>query len=110
MKDSLVRIYLAGPLFTAAELAYNKLIKDLILESLEDVRVYLPQEHEQEHVGFYAPSIFLADKTAIDESDIVVAVLDGSDVDSGTAWEVGYAYSPRNSCLWSSFRYSLVWT
>lgn len=29
----------------------------------------------------------------VNSSDIVVAVLDGVDVDSGTAWELGYAYS-----------------
>ena len=29
----------------------------------------------------------------MNSSDIVVAVLDGVDVDSGTAWEIGYAYS-----------------
>jgi nucleoside 2-deoxyribosyltransferase len=29
----------------------------------------------------------------VDSSDIVVAVLDGVDVDSGTAWEIGYAYA-----------------
>ena len=30
-------------------------------------------------------------KSAIDKSDLVLAVLDGSDVDSGTASEIGYA-------------------
>jgi nucleoside 2-deoxyribosyltransferase len=29
----------------------------------------------------------------LNSSDIVVAVLDGVDVDSGTAWEIGYAYA-----------------
>ncbi|MDD3246425.1 MAG: nucleoside 2-deoxyribosyltransferase, partial [Methanosarcina sp.] len=29
----------------------------------------------------------------VDTSDLVVAILDGVDVDSGTAWEIGYAYA-----------------
>lgn len=32
-------------------------------------------------------------RTAIDRSDGVVAILDGSDVDSGTAAEIGYAFA-----------------
>ena len=30
---------------------------------------------------------------ALDEADIVVAVIDGADADSGVAWEMGYAYA-----------------
>ena len=33
------------------------------------------------------------DRTAIDDSDAVVALLDGPQVDDGTAWEIGYAYA-----------------
>jgi nucleoside 2-deoxyribosyltransferase len=37
---------------------------------------------------------FENDVRGIDRSDIVLAILDGgSDVDSGTAWEMGYAYA-----------------
>jgi nucleoside 2-deoxyribosyltransferase len=31
----------------------------------------------------------------IDGSDVVVAIMDGADPDSGTSWEVGYAYGTR---------------
>ena len=37
--------------------------------------------------------IFSKNETAIKSSDIIVAVVDGADVDSGTAWEIGYAYA-----------------
>jgi nucleoside 2-deoxyribosyltransferase len=30
---------------------------------------------------------------SIDRSDVVLAVLDGSDADSGTCWECGYAFA-----------------
>jgi nucleoside 2-deoxyribosyltransferase len=38
-----------------------------------------------------ARSIYAADVAALDRADLVVANLDGADVDSGTAWEIGYA-------------------
>jgi len=38
-------------------------------------------------------SIFSKNVAAIDKADILVAVLDGVDVDSGTAWEIGYAHA-----------------
>ena len=37
--------------------------------------------------------IGLTNRTAIDRADAVVAVLDGADVDSGTAAEIGYAFA-----------------
>ena len=33
------------------------------------------------------------DRAAIDACDVVVALLDGMQVDDGTAWEIGYAYA-----------------
>jgi nucleoside 2-deoxyribosyltransferase len=32
---------------------------------------------------------------ALEKSDIIVAVIDGADADSGTAWEMGYAYAQK---------------
>lgn len=32
-------------------------------------------------------------KNALDECNLVVALLDGPQVDDGTAWELGYAYA-----------------
>ncbi|RXE56791.1 nucleoside 2-deoxyribosyltransferase [Methanoculleus taiwanensis] len=88
------RIYLAGPLFTEAELAYNLVLYDLLTRHLFDV--YLPQEvgdnsscrDREEH-----RAIFDRHVRALREADIVVAVCDGADADSGTAWEMGYAYA-----------------
>lgn len=39
-----------------------------------------------------------SNQEGIDSSDIVVAVLDGPDVDSGTASEIGYAFA-REKCI-----------
>jgi len=38
-------------------------------------------------------SIFKGNIDAIDACDFLVVILDGPDVDSGTAWEIGYAFS-----------------
>ena len=86
------RIYLAAPLFSEAEREYNQVVAGLLKENLFDV--YLPQDtgdnnakrDEREHV-----QIFEQNKKALESADLVVAIIDGADADSGTAWEMGYA-------------------
>lgn len=88
------RIYLAGPLFSEAERAYNLILRDLLTRHLFDV--YLPQEAgdtnparcREEHRAIFAQNLW-----ALRDADIVVAVIDGADADSGTSWEMGYAYA-----------------
>ncbi|RXA20840.1 nucleoside 2-deoxyribosyltransferase [Methanosarcina sp. MSH10X1] len=86
------KIYLAGPLFSHAELEYNRKLKDLLLKGF---LVFLPQEDAEETTDEREKqnqeSIFKKCVRGVDDSDLVVAVLDGVDVDSGTAWEIGYA-------------------
>ncbi|MBF0525740.1 MAG: nucleoside 2-deoxyribosyltransferase, partial [Deltaproteobacteria bacterium] len=43
--------------------------------------------------------IFKLCKTDLDDTDILIAWLDGTQVDDGTAWEVGYFYARRHSDL-----------
>jgi len=85
------RVYLAGPLFSEAERVFNRTVRDLLEAHL--FRVYLPQEAAE------APgrepdadrSIYTGHVAALRDTDVVVAVCDGPDADSGTAWEMGYA-------------------
>ena len=88
-------IYLAGPLFTHAELEYNCKLRDMMIK--KGFSVFLPQEDAEdaaaEHEKQNQECIFKKCLVGVNSSDIVVAVLDGVDVDSGTAWEIGYAYS-----------------
>jgi nucleoside 2-deoxyribosyltransferase len=58
--------------------------------------VFLPQENEP---GKDAAGIFAADKAGIDWADGLVAIMDGPDPDSGTCWEVGYAYGTKKSIV-----------
>jgi nucleoside 2-deoxyribosyltransferase/predicted secreted protein len=88
------RVYLAGPLFSDAEKAYNLRISSLLQEHL--FQVYLPQligddTHSRDRKAHR--EIFETHRRALEHSDMVVAVIDGADADSGTAWEMGYAYA-----------------
>jgi len=84
-----VRIYLAGPLFTTPERDWNAALAARLEAAGHEV--FLPQAHEPA-----APSgqaIFEQDLAGLTWADTVVAITDGPDPDSGTAWECGYAYA-----------------
>jgi nucleoside 2-deoxyribosyltransferase len=84
-----VKIYLAGPLFSTPERDWNDGLAARLTAGGHDV--YLPQAHPApERTG---RAIFLKDLEALDWADGVVAIMDGPDPDSGTAWECGYAYA-----------------
>jgi nucleoside 2-deoxyribosyltransferase len=85
-----MKLYFAGPLFSAAERAWN----EDVVRGLRDGghEVFLPQD--QEH-GKDAAGIFSTDVGGIDWADALVAIMDGTDPDSGTAWECGYAYGKK---------------
>jgi nucleoside 2-deoxyribosyltransferase/predicted secreted protein len=88
------RVYLAAPLFSRAEKAYNISLFEIL--SSHFFEVYLPQEvgdnlHHRDQVAHQ--EIFRRHLAALENTDVVVAVIDGADADSGTAWEMGYAYA-----------------
>lgn len=90
------RFYLASPLFTAKE-------KDRILEVSTYLRslgyeVYSPMEHTVPNAwsisnSDWAKAVFEEDVRELDASDKVIVIYDGLYSDTGTAWEVGYAYA-----------------
>lgn len=92
-------VYLAAPLFSEAELDFNRMLRDEIKSS--GFNVFLPQEDSNnvKDRDDRQSIIFSKNEAAIDKSDIIVAVVDGADVDSGTAWEIGYAYARGKSIL-----------
>ncbi|MBI2780291.1 MAG: nucleoside 2-deoxyribosyltransferase [Chloroflexi bacterium] len=85
-----MRIYFAGPLFSAAERDWNATFAAALRGAGHEV--FLPQEQEP---GKDAPGIFATDVAGIDWADGLVAIMDGADPDSGTCWEVGYAYRKK---------------
>jgi nucleoside 2-deoxyribosyltransferase len=86
-----MKIYLAGPLFSAAERNFNNELARLLRNKGHEV--WLPQEFEQRTMT--ANQIFAQDVEGIDWADVVVANMDGPDPDSGTSWECGYAYRKK---------------
>ena len=87
----MLNIYLSGPLFSRAEIAWGARVKAFLEDRLEEVRVFWPHEIAPCSAGLQ--EIFQANLKALNEADLMVAMLDGSQVDDGTAWEVGYAYA-----------------
>ncbi len=85
------RVYLAAPLFSEAERDFNRKLRDEIKKI--GFEVFLPQEDSNNKYNSSHQAIFEKNIAAINNSDVMVAVLDGADVDSGTAWEIGYAYA-----------------
>jgi nucleoside 2-deoxyribosyltransferase len=88
------RVYLAAPLFSEAERDYNERIAELLRDIFFDV--YLPQDFGDDtssrtlaqHKRIYTKNV-----ESLSSADIVVAIIDGADADSGTAWEMGYAFA-----------------
>ncbi|WP_129598458.1 nucleoside 2-deoxyribosyltransferase [Methanohalophilus profundi] len=90
------KIYLAGPLFSEAEKNFNEQLTERIESAGYDV--FLPQRDSADTKNMRkeqdAAELFRKNSEAIDRADLIIAILDGgSDVDSGTAWEIGYAYA-----------------
>lgn len=94
----LMKIYLAAPLFSDAELTFNL----QVCERLEDVfEVYLPQRDgglvaEMVRNGLSpnvaSARVFSMDRDAIRNCDVILAVLDGRAIDEGVALEMGYGF------------------
>lgn len=89
-------IYLAGPLFTQAEQAWLRAVKEELVRGGHEVcwPFELFKEGQIEGWGPTAPRrIMERCRAALDEAALVVAWLDGPLVDDGTAWEIGYAHA-----------------
>ena len=91
-----MKIYQAGPLFTEAEIFWHRSFTKKLKDNGHEV-MWPGNFFTQEEIkawGKDAPRhIMNRDRAAIDACDVVVALLDGTQVDDGTAWEIGYAYA-----------------
>ena len=85
-----MKLYFAGPLFTTAERTWNAEVTAALRAAGHEV--FLPQEQEP---GRDSAGIFATDVGGIDWADGLVAIMDGPDPDSGTGWEVGYAFGMK---------------
>ncbi|HWE38928.1 MAG TPA: nucleoside 2-deoxyribosyltransferase [Isosphaeraceae bacterium] len=86
-----MRLYLAGPLFTQAERAWNRDLAAALRRDGHDV--FLPQDEVKNLDALDADAIFRLDVAGVRDAEAVVAVLDGADADSGTCFECGLAFA-----------------
>jgi len=96
-----IKIYLAGPLFSLSERDFNRALAQGLRDRMPSCTVILPQEHAKTIVGQrgFVKNMFEYCITSIINCDVVVAVLDGPDVDAGTCVEIGYAYAHKKPII-----------
>lgn len=92
----MLNIYLSAPVFTQVQRQWNRQLARDLEGAIKDAAVILPQDFM--FAGKYNdkqnfPDIFRQCVAAMDEADVVLAVLDGPDVDSGVSFEIGYAFA-----------------
>lgn len=91
------KIYFGGPLFAESERMYNEYVVEKIRETYRgQVEVYLPQENDAiNDKTSYANSLAIVrgDNAYLEKADLLIAVLDGVNPDSGLSAELGYFYS-----------------
>jgi nucleoside 2-deoxyribosyltransferase len=94
------KIYVAGPLFSIHERKFLEyMVKYLSNENanLNEERDFFLPHRDAGDLGIAGEKheIFSLDVRHLDEADTIIAVLDGVDVDSGTAIELGYAFAKK---------------
>lgn len=90
--------YLANGLFSMGDRYVNEQLAKAIREAVPEIDLYLPQENAAiNDKTAYANSEIIAeaDLSKLEKSDILIAVLDGVEIDSGVAAEIG-AFSMLN--------------
>jgi nucleoside 2-deoxyribosyltransferase len=100
------RVYIAGPLFSQAELDFNEDV-DRALKKL-GCETFLPQRDGNKLSDLIArgetedratDTIFGLDVREIQRSDILLLVLDGRVPDEGACVELGIAYASNKECI-----------
>ena len=91
-------IYIAGPFFTDEERAFLKIVIESVKEIFPNEELFIPMEHfipngENLSNNEWAEAVFKMDVEALNKCDSSVAAYLGLRSDTGTAWEIGYAYA-----------------
>lgn len=104
----MVKIYLASPFFSEEQTERVERVEKALKANPQVEAVFSPMRQQLDHLEFgsdeWVKAVFANDVKHIDWADVVVAVHDftgetvlhgepHSHVDSGTAWEMGYAYA-----------------
>ncbi|MEK5332573.1 MULTISPECIES: nucleoside 2-deoxyribosyltransferase [unclassified Lysinibacillus] len=87
-----MKAYLANGLFSLGDRLVNERLASAIRQAIPDIELYVPQENDAiNDKTAYADSLAIAeaDLAMLQKSDVLVAVLDGVEIDSGVAAEIG---------------------
>jgi nucleoside 2-deoxyribosyltransferase len=90
-------VYVAGPLFSQAEREFLEKTVDCLAQAanLDPLKHFFLPHRDGGELG-KGPTrqyIYNLDISKINSADIIIALLDGQDSDSGTCVELGYAYA-----------------
>lgn len=91
-------IYIAGPFFTDKEKAFLKNLIRSVKKIFPNEELFIPMEHfipngEILSNNEWAEAVFKMDVEALNKCNHVIAAYSGLYSDTGTAWEIGYAYA-----------------
>lgn len=97
-------IYIAGPMFSQAELQFNEQVASKLEE--EGFDIFLPQRSgykmaelmKQMSADAAQEMIFNKDYNAVQRADIVLIILDGRSIDEGACVELGIGYALGKPC------------
>lgn len=89
------KVYLASPFFNDEQLV--DMVKVLGTLRNKNLDVFSPYENQHKDLEFgskeWRDKTFNSDVDHIKWCDFIVAIVDGNYMDSGTAWEIGYAHA-----------------
>lgn len=90
-----MRAYFANGLFSEADRMYNNHLANLLRTEFKELDLFLPQEADVNDKSTYANSIMIAelDTDKLLESDVLIAVIDGVEIDAGVASEIGVFFT-----------------
>lgn len=87
-----VKAYLANGLFSIGDRYVNETLARQLREAIPTIDLYVPQENpaiNDKSAFATSEAIAQADLAALAASDVLIAVIDGIEIDSGVAAEIG---------------------
>ncbi len=79
--------YIAAPLFSDADKDFNRKVYNM-MTAFAGFKCFLPQDNVAD--GTF--NTFDKNRQNLESSRNLIAICDGTDVDSGTSWEIGHFY------------------
>lgn len=97
--DDKIKLYVAGPFFHPGERERIEMVRTFFTSGEREGHydLFVPMDHfipdgEKMSNMDWAKAVFKMDTEALERCDLMVAIYDKHYSDSGTAWELGYAY------------------